>query len=287
MPGGAPRPFAGRKRVAGAPRPPRSWPDDFLAPEGRVRPGALIAAARPTTALLTQMWQQAETVRREWLEVGLSTEPADRSTTEEILAEVYARHRRRRPVFRWVDSPRAALPHLAGLPTHATLMAVLRAPVTGNPPLASDIAAGLSRLRRELADRAIDPPLDRPPYRREKNQPWPSLPPLEALRVKIPFMENPSAGGPGRAVAKSRARPLRAGPGRARDASSIATASRCEQGPARAGRLSPCCGWSTETRNPRSCPVDGLSGGRSDVIEVSVVVQDRGPVVFRRRGGDP
>jgi hypothetical protein len=149
----------------------------------------LIAAARPTTALLTQMWQQAETVRREWLEVGLSTEPADRSTAEEILAEVYARHRRRRPVFRWVDSPQAALPHLAGLPTHATLMALLRAPVTGNPPLASDIAAALSRLRRELADRVIDPPLDRPPYRREKNQPWPSLPPLEALRVKIPFME--------------------------------------------------------------------------------------------------
>jgi hypothetical protein len=104
-----------------------------------VRPGALIAPARPTTALLTQMWQQAESVRREWLAVGLSTEPADRSTTEEILAEVYARHRRGRPVFRWADSPRAALPYLRGLPTHATLMSQITAS-TGS--LASDIAAG-------------------------------------------------------------------------------------------------------------------------------------------------
>jgi hypothetical protein len=67
---------------------PRSSAHDFLAPEGRVRPGALIATARPTTALLTEMWQQAETVRRTWLDVGLSIEPADRSTTEEVLAEL-------------------------------------------------------------------------------------------------------------------------------------------------------------------------------------------------------
>ena len=154
-----------------------------------MRPGALIATARPTTALLTQMWQQAETVRQEWLEVGLSTEPADRATTEEILAEVYARHHRGRPVFRWVDSPHAARPHLRGLPTHAHLMALLRAPVVGPAPLASDIAAGLSRLRSELDDRVLDPPLDRPPYKREKNKPWPALPPPEALRIKIPFLE--------------------------------------------------------------------------------------------------
>lgn len=154
-----------------------------------MRPGALIATARPTTALLTQMWQQAESVRREWLEVGLSTEPADRSTTEEILAELYARHRRPRPVFRWADSPRAALPHLRGLPTHDALMSRIRRPAPGKAPLISDIAAGLSRLRGDLADRVLDPPLDRPPFKREKNQPWPSLPPSEALRVRIPFME--------------------------------------------------------------------------------------------------
>jgi uncharacterized protein DUF6745 len=35
----------------------------------------------------------------------------------------------------------------------------------------------------------LDPPLDRPPFKREKNQPWPSLPPAEALRVRIPFLE--------------------------------------------------------------------------------------------------
>lgn len=149
----------------------------------------MIATARQTTALLTEMWQQAEVVRREWLDVGLSTEPADRSTTEEILGEVYARHRRGRPTFRWVDSPHAALPHLRGLPTHASLMSLVRVPVAGVAPLASDIAAGLSRLRSDLADRVLDPPLDRPAYKKGKNETWPLLPPREALRVKIPFFE--------------------------------------------------------------------------------------------------
>jgi hypothetical protein len=134
------------------------------------------------TAVLLEMRHQAELVRREWLEVGLSTAPADRATTEEILAEVYARHRRERPAFRWVDSPLAALPHVRGNPTHATLMA-------GTPSVASDIAAGLSSLRSVLADRVLDPPLDRPPYKKGKNESWPLLPPREALRVKIPFFE--------------------------------------------------------------------------------------------------
>jgi hypothetical protein len=149
----------------------------------------LIATARPTTAHLTELWQQAEVVRREWLEVGLSTEPADRSTTEEILTQIYARHRRSRPAFRWADSPRAALPHLPDRPTHADLMSLVRAPVTGVAPLASDIAAGLSRLRSDLADRVVDPPRDRPAPKRKKGEPWPVLPPLEALRIGIPFLD--------------------------------------------------------------------------------------------------
>jgi hypothetical protein len=70
--------------------------------------------------------------RRTWLDVGLSTEPADRWTTEEVLAELYARHHRGRPAFRWFDSPHAALPHLRGLPAHDRLMVELRvAPVPG------------------------------------------------------------------------------------------------------------------------------------------------------------
>jgi hypothetical protein len=149
----------------------------------------LTATARSTTALLTAMWQQAETIRREWLRVGLATEPADRTTTEDILTELYARHRRGRPEFRWVDSPRAALPHLRGRPTHSTLMAQVRASATASAPLASDIAAGISRLRSDLAERVLDPPLDRPPYKRAKNEAWPLLPPGEALRVRIPFLE--------------------------------------------------------------------------------------------------
>lgn len=70
--------------------------------------------------------------------------------------------------------------------THAVLMSQVRA-ATGS--LVSDIAAGLSRLRSDLDHRTLDPPIDRPPFKREKNQPWPALPPLEAIRVKIPFLE--------------------------------------------------------------------------------------------------
>src|SRR5262245_23649668 len=122
------------------------------------------------------MWHQADKVRLEWLEVGLSTEPADRSTTEAILAELYARHHRRRPDFLWVDSPRDALPHIQGWPTHAGLM--------DRGHLISDIAAGLSRLRTELDARTLDPPIDRPAFKREKNKPWPTPPPLEAIRMR-------------------------------------------------------------------------------------------------------
>jgi hypothetical protein len=149
----------------------------------------LIAPARHSTAFLTELWQQAEVIRREWLEVGLSTEPADRSTTEEVLASIYARHRRGRPRFRWVDSPAAALPFLSGLPDHAALLAVTRVPFVGRAPLASDIAAGLSRLRSDLAARVDDPPRDRPAPKRPKGEPWPDLPPAEAMRIGVPFLE--------------------------------------------------------------------------------------------------
>ena len=150
----------------------------------------MIAPARRPAALLTEFWQQAVQIRHEWLEVGLSTEPADRSTAEEALTEIYARHRRARPRFRWVDSPRAALPHLRGLPTHETLRSwITDRPPAGPPPLVSDIAAGLSHLRSVL-DRAVqDPPRDGPPPKREKNDRWPVLPPDEALRARLPFLE--------------------------------------------------------------------------------------------------
>jgi hypothetical protein len=149
----------------------------------------LIAPARHSSALLTELWQQAEVVRQEWLEVGLSTEPADRSTTEEVLTSIYAAHRRPRPEFRWVSSPAAAVPHLRGMPDHAALLALTRAPFVGRAPLASDIAAGLSRLRSDLAARVDDPPRDRPAPKRKKGEPWPKVPAAEAIRIGVPFLE--------------------------------------------------------------------------------------------------
>ena len=136
-------------------------------------------------------WQQAEPIRREWLAVGLATEPADRPAVEAILTRLYARHRRPRPTFSWVDSPRAAAPHLAGQPSHEDLQRWVRGrQPSGTRPIASDLAAGLSRLRSAL-DACLTPPsFDRPPPKRGKPyEPWPVLPVPEALRLGIPFRE--------------------------------------------------------------------------------------------------
>ncbi|MBU2662473.1 hypothetical protein KOI35_03015 [Actinoplanes bogorensis] len=116
--------------------------------------------------------------------MGLTTKPVDHTTTEEAIASIYARHRRRRPEFVWVTSPRAAMPFLDGLPTHEDL----RRPQFPWP-LASDIAAGLSQLRSDLEADYTEPPADRPAPKRKKGDPWPVLPPEQALAAGYPFRE--------------------------------------------------------------------------------------------------
>lgn len=141
------------------------------------------------------LWRQAAAVRREWLEIGLATQPADRPAAEQALTEIYARHRR--PRFCWVPSPRAALPLLSGLPSHDTLRAwVADHRPSGAPPGASDIAAGLSHLRSALAGTYTEPPPDRPPLKRRKTDPWPVLPAAEALTAGVPFAELVRQGVP-------------------------------------------------------------------------------------------
>ncbi|WP_127501606.1 hypothetical protein [Actinoplanes solisilvae] len=151
-----------------------------------MRPRALIAPARVSTALL---WSQAVDIRREWFEVGTTTKPADHDTTEEAIASIYHRHGRPRPEFIRVPSPRAAIPYLEGLPTHEDLRACLGSRSTGRPPIASDIAAGLSHLRSALEDDYTEPPASHPPLKRRKAEPWPVLPPSEALSSGLPFRE--------------------------------------------------------------------------------------------------
>jgi hypothetical protein len=129
-------------------------------------------------------------IRREWLDHGLATAPANRAAAEDALTSIYARHSRRRPRFRWVDSPREAVPLLEGLPTHDVLQRwVMARRPPGTPPLASDIAAGLSRLRSALDECLSRPDLDPPRAARKNGKPWPILPPLDALNVGVPLRE--------------------------------------------------------------------------------------------------
>lgn len=144
----------------------------------------------PSTDAATLAWLQAEEIRRDWQACGLATEPADRPAAEASLARLYARQGRTRPQFLWVDSPYAALAHLTGFPTHEQLRRWIgdRRPA-GSPPLASDLAAGLSRLRSAL-EAAVEPPgFDRPPPKRKKDERWRVLPAPDLLRIGVPFRE--------------------------------------------------------------------------------------------------
>jgi hypothetical protein len=147
------------------------------------------AAARPTGTDI-ERWHRAVEIRREWLRHGLSTEPADRVATEHSLARIYARLHRPRPRFVWVDSPHQARHPLAGLPTLDVLYQWVhgRRP-RGKPPLASDLAAGLSRLRGALDECVRDSDLNPATRARKGKDPWPVLPSLDAIRVGLPLCE--------------------------------------------------------------------------------------------------
>lgn len=135
-------------------------------------------------------WYRAAEIRDEWLRYGLDTRPADRVTAQHHLAAIYARLSRPRPRFVWVDSPHQARQHLAGLPTLDTLHRWIRGPQPpGKPPLASDLVAGLSRLRGALDGGVGHPDLDPARPRKKEHKAWPVLPPLEALAAGVPLRE--------------------------------------------------------------------------------------------------
>jgi hypothetical protein len=144
--------------------------------------------------IAAEYWLRAADIRREWLGRGLSTEPADRPAAEAALTSVYARLGRPRPRFEWVDSPGRALPLVGEVPSLDVLHAwVTRPPRRGSPPLASDLAAELSRLRGTLDEGLVQPDFDPPSSGRRKDRGgprvWPVLPPLDALRAGVPFRE--------------------------------------------------------------------------------------------------
>lgn len=149
---------------------------------GRRRPGPASGPSR--------IWERVVPIRQEWRDAGQCTAPADRATAEQAVAAIYRRQGRRAPRFDWVASPRQAVGRIHGLPTHDTLQQWVRPRrPAGRPPLAGDIAAGLSRLRSSLEDaRHVDaaPPAS---AHRKAGKPWPELPAPDALDSGVPLRE--------------------------------------------------------------------------------------------------
>ncbi|WP_238019881.1 hypothetical protein KZZ52_28545 [Dactylosporangium sp. AC04546] len=134
-------------------------------------------------------------IRQAWFDVGVSDQPADRAAAEAAIARSYQRLGRARPHFHWVESPRQALPLLAGRPGHAVLRRwISHRPPAGEPPFVSDVAAGLSRLRGALdaaADHADLSALPRNTTKKDKEK-RPELATLEpeaALDIGYPLRE--------------------------------------------------------------------------------------------------
>ncbi|MGI5521629.1 DUF6745 domain-containing protein [Micromonospora sp. CA-259024] len=150
-------------------------------------------AAMPAQAVygnnVRDLWQQAVGIRQEWLGHALSTEPADKPTTERCLTAIYARMKRPRPRFEWVESPDKARSLITGWPTLDQLYEWIRDPrPRGTPPLASDLAMVTSQLRGALSASVIHTDPELSPMRAGKTkEPWPELAPLQALDSGVPL----------------------------------------------------------------------------------------------------
>jgi hypothetical protein len=158
----------------------------MTAPARRKDAANVPVASRKTAP---ELYGEAVAFRQDWLAFGLSTQPADRAAAQRSLISIYARLGRARPRFEWVDSPLKALPLIAGLPTLDQLHRWIRDPIpTGTPPLASDLALLVSRLRGELSRGIVHSDPELTPARKGKGkQPWPDSPPLHSLETGVPF----------------------------------------------------------------------------------------------------
>jgi hypothetical protein len=143
---------------------------------------------RKVAAGVFDHWQKAAELRHEWLDIGVATAPADRETAEDILTRLYERHRRARPRFAWVESPRQGLALATGIPDHEELQRWLRPrQPAGRPPLGADIAATWSRMMAGLDEGVAHPDLDPPRPARKREDPWPVLPGAQALEAGVPL----------------------------------------------------------------------------------------------------
>jgi hypothetical protein len=144
-------------------------------------------ARRKDVAVVIDLWSRAAGLRGDWLDVGLSTKPADRELAEHLVARLYGRAGRERPEFRWVESPHQALPLLDGIPGHAGLQYWLRPDEPpGRNPVAVDLATRWSGLLAALDGHTTHPDLlatGRP----APKEGWPGLAARETLEFGAPL----------------------------------------------------------------------------------------------------
>ena len=179
----------------------------------------LVSSATSHRGDAEELWHRSVQIRQEWLDVGLSTEPADRATAERCVADISSRISRPRPRFEWVDSPAKALPLVAGWPTLDDLYRWIRDPLPpGRPPLVSDLATVVARLRAALSAGVTyaDPELSPARQPGKTKEPWPDLPPREALARGVPLpvvLHRSVRGALHRSLGKGFRLPVRAGLG--------------------------------------------------------------------------
>jgi hypothetical protein len=153
-------------------------------------PRHLGAASENQRHLRATFWKRAADLRDDWLRLGLACRPADRSVAEAAITQVYASLGRPEPEFVWVRSPLEAQPLVQHLPTLDDLCRwVTDPPPDGVPPLASDLATVVGRLRWRLDERITTPRFDPPPPKRKKGETWPDVPVEKALDFGTPFVE--------------------------------------------------------------------------------------------------
>jgi len=100
---------------------------------------------------VTEFLRHAAAIRDDWLSAGLSVLPADRTTAEAAVTELYQLIAEPKPSFEWLPSPAAALAPGAGRGPDPVRLRAGSAPPTGRDwPVAARLASLQSRLRQRL-----------------------------------------------------------------------------------------------------------------------------------------
>jgi hypothetical protein len=113
------------------------------------------ARPRDTSSLSTphalEFFRHAVAIRDDWLSAGLSVRPADRTTAEAAVTELYQLIAEPKPSFEWLPSPAAAFAAGPGRGLGPVRLQAASAWPSGRDwPVAARLASLLSRLRRRL-----------------------------------------------------------------------------------------------------------------------------------------